>query len=150
LLISTLAGHIEAFVKIDVFHHLDLANNLVCGNPEALKGLSFDQVPFETLPCNPKDNFNPYKANYGLATNDHEESHSTLNSVAVGVAVVCLITITLSALVFTIVYVRRHSNRYSSMHNVHYRVTPQGPGMTFENSIYRDNPTTIPTTSWKE
>jgi hypothetical protein len=145
----TFLSNISEF-EITFFTFLDLASNLVCGNPVELKGTSFDQVPFETLPCNPKDNFNPYKTTFGLATDDQEGSHSTFNSVVIVVAVVCLITITLSALVFTIVYVRRHSNRYSSMHNVHYRVTPQGPGMTFENSIYRDNPTTIPTTSWKE
>jgi heme/copper-type cytochrome/quinol oxidase subunit 2 len=121
-----------------------LSNNLVCGHPESLKGRSFDKVPVLALPCNPKDNFNPYKMTYGLAPAESGEQQSTFLTVVAGIAVVCIVAITTSAVVFTVVYVRKHQNRYQSMHNVHYVVTPQGPGMTIENAIYRDNPTTIP------
>jgi hypothetical protein len=129
---------------------LDLIQKLICNSPAELKGLTFDKVPATGLPCNPKDNFNPYKVTFGLAPSDGEDRRSTFNSVAIGIGVFCLVTITISSLVFTVVYVRRNSNRYSSMHNVHYRVTPQGPGMTFENSIYRDNPTTIAASSFQD
>lgn len=120
-----------------------MADKLVCANPANLKGVSFDKLPLLRLPCNPKDNFNPYKRTFGLTSDENNEKASS-TSVLLAVVVVCLATLTASALVYTVFYVRRHQNRYRSMQNVHYRVTPQGGGMTFENAIYRDNPTTIP------
>ena len=78
---------------------LDLATNLVCAHPASLKGVSFDKVPFGSLPCNPKDNFNPYKIDFGLATEGGEDTSGTFFSVVIGVAVFCLVAITISAIV---------------------------------------------------
>ena len=120
----------------------ELAKKLACSSPAQLKGVTFDNIPFLRIPCNTNDKFNPYKVAFGMATVDNDEGKTSAATVLLGIVVVCLMTITVSAVIYTVFYVRRHQNRYRAMQNVHYSVNSQG--MTIENSIYRDNPTTMP------
>ncbi len=123
-----------------------------CTRPTKLKGFSFlETKEFQELPCIGKDKFDPKLKDFGL---EHPTSNRNGNEnkiVALTVATGCVLAILFSIIFVTGLYVRKQrriSYNYLSSFKIHFsRRRPRqelGSQTSLANSVYRDNPTTLP------
>lgn len=121
----------------------ELLEGLACHSPPELEGYKLTEMTPEAFKCNPEDTFNPYHRHFGRAIRNKMSPSDSQRTPALGIAIICVMTICASMTVVAILYFQREKTTfYRTLQNVRFR-NDSASSLHIDNNIYRDNPTTI-------
>ena len=126
----------------------EMTDNIRCGGPgEGLKGRLMTKVYFHPseIPCNPKDNYNPYKKNFGIlpvsrnakTVYDEENGAKHPSRLAVGIVLTCVLAILAAACFIFGLYLQRRNQqtRYRNLFSFDSHIDGGGVSATTESSV---------------
>ena len=143
---------------IDLLNHekfQENAKSATCTRPSDLKGVNFLDAKIEELPCEHKEAFDATKHDFGLPHPSPKFNIGESRIVSLTIALGCILAIIISVLFVAVLYLKQKRkityDRLSGF-KIHFqrRETPESirsSQSSMANSIYQDNPTTMPVES---
>ena len=132
---------------------VEFAELALCTRPSDLKGINLVEAKNQDLPCDNLESFDASKHDFGLPhPSTLQFSIGESRMISLSIAIGCILAILVSILFVSALYVnqKRHIsyNRLSAF-KIHFRrrETPENlrnSQTSLSNSVYRDNPTTMP------